>query len=562
MSEFPLGYERIDPTTWVYLSSLLMIGLFFKFSRFWSVRNLDLILLILLAPGLLCVYYGDNPKGGLSARRAISRTSPTTNPTDAQRQSEPPIVQPTAASRSSGGENVLTAADGASGDLPVPAQHERSRALKRFGFIWLFCVGALFLVRLLLDPMMVRRPLLEPNLSAGGLTFIGCSMFVFLMANVINSMPTADDLEGPRRADQMMSGQAPKGLERHGPGYALVFMLPRIHTIATRPNEDEDFNNEPVKRVRTWTYQQSGSIQAEYMGLRGNGEAKLRKASGEIMYVDLELLSQEDRSYIRTLTAYSAVAKAMAILSHLAIVIGIVLIGYRHFDNIKTGIGAATIYLMLPYTAQMTGLVEHVLPGALLIWAVLSYRRPLAAGIFMGLAMGVIYYPLFLLPLWLSFYWQRGLMRFIIGVVSVLLLMIVPLAFTAADLPAFWAQLQQMFGLWLPVMDGLEGIWGLGWNPVYRIPILAAFFVLSVSFALWPAQKNLGTLLSCSAVVMVAAQFWHGFGGGLYMAWYLPLMLLTVFRPNLEDRVALTVLGIGWFPRRRHSQPSTIDRAA
>ena len=42
---------------------------------------------------------------------------------------------------------------------------------------------------------------------------------------------------------------------------------------------------------------------------------------------------------------------------------------------------------------------------------------------------------------------------------------------------------------------------------------------------------------------MVAAQFWHGYGGGLYIAWFLPLLLLTIFRPNLEDRVALKVIG-------------------
>ena len=36
-----------------------------------------------------------------------------------------------------------------------------------------------------------------------------------------------------------------------------------------------------------------------------------------------------------------------------------------------------------------------------------------------------------------------------------------------------------------------------------------------------------------------------------HLAWYLPLTLLSVFRPNLEDRIALTVLGEGWFPRRR-----------
>src|SRR6187401_2218681 len=55
MSEILFHYQKINPTTWVYLSSLLMIGLFFQFNRFWSVRNLDLVLLVLLAPGLLMV---------------------------------------------------------------------------------------------------------------------------------------------------------------------------------------------------------------------------------------------------------------------------------------------------------------------------------------------------------------------------------------------------------------------------------------------------------------------------------------------------------------------------
>src|SRR5210317_1171005 len=58
MNDVLFQYHAVNPTTWVYLSSLLMIGLFFKFGRFWSVRNLDLILLILLAPGLLLVQTG------------------------------------------------------------------------------------------------------------------------------------------------------------------------------------------------------------------------------------------------------------------------------------------------------------------------------------------------------------------------------------------------------------------------------------------------------------------------------------------------------------------------
>src|SRR5215203_4703409 len=109
MSEFLFQYHKVHPTTWVYLSSLLTIGLFFKFSRVFSVRNLDLIGLIMLAPGLLMVEYG------------------------------------------------------------LAQQSDRTQQI---GYVWLFVTGALFLIRLLLDPIMVRRPLLEPNLSAGAMTFM------------------------------------------------------------------------------------------------------------------------------------------------------------------------------------------------------------------------------------------------------------------------------------------------------------------------------------------------------------------------------------------------------
>ena len=120
----------LNLTTWVYLSSLLTIAIFIKFSRFWSMRNFDLALLIALAPGLLMIDH--------------------------------------------------------SGDI------------KYWGYVWLFALSGLILLRLLLDPRMVRRPLLEPNLSPGGLTFIAASLLVFMMVNVVTKQPTASDLEGPQ----------------------------------------------------------------------------------------------------------------------------------------------------------------------------------------------------------------------------------------------------------------------------------------------------------------------------------------------------------------------------
>jgi len=356
----------------------------------------------------------------------------------------------------------------------------RARRLQFYGYLWLFCGGFLLLGRLLADPTMVRRPLLEPNLSAGGLTFIGCSLFVFLMADVISR--------------------------------------PAEHLSRAEPSQTLD------ESVAT-------GVPA--------------KTSGGPEYAVLSHL---------TVNA----SKALAIVAHLTIVVGLVLVGYWHFDNIIMGVGAATLYLMLPYTALMTNEFKHALPSAALVWAVLCYRKPLVSGALIGFAGGVAYYPLFLLPLWCSFYWARGLVRFVCGLVVMLTVLLIVLS----GAPEFLENVRLMFGLMPPAMEDLRGIWdpGLGgWNGYYRLPVLAAFLVLVASMTLWPAQKNLGTLLSCSAAIMLATQFWHGFGGGTFMAWYLPLLLLTVFRPNLEDRVALTVLTERWLPRR--ASANRTDRA-
>jgi hypothetical protein len=181
-----------------------------------------------------------------------------------------------------------------------------------------------------------------------------------------------------------------------------------------------------------------------------------------------------------------------------------------------------------------------VLPAALVIWAIQCYRRPMIAGLLMGTAVSSLY-PIFLLPLWLGFYWPRGLWRFALGVTVAVGALILSLAFLPQP---FWPQLQQFFGL---TGISASGFWSSEHvNTVYRIPVVAAFFALCGSLTLWPAQKNLGTLMSCSAAVMVAAQFWMASGGGLHIAWYLPLLLLTIFRPNLEDRVALNSLSPRW----------------
>lgn len=491
MSEILLHYKRPDPTTWVYLSSFLTIGLFFVFHRFWSMRNLDLVLLILLAPGLLIVYEGRRAR---MLEDAAARPVEARALANADLANTPMADEDAAAMLAEDQSSDEPTATGSSPKFPTFA----ARDIERYGFVWMLFVQVLILARLLLDPLMVRRPLLDPNLTAGGLTFIGIWLFIFMMANVITSTPRMQDEQGPRL----------------GPGYSLMNMLP---AIITRPTA----------------------------------------ASGDAAMASPRSAPSDAAAPKPQPTPYVALARVLAIASHVAIVLGIVAIGHRHFGNPRGGIGCATLYLLLPYTAQMTGRVDHALPAAFLIWAVFSYRRPFFAGFFLGGAAGLVYYPLFLLPLWISFYRQRGASRFVAGVGLALVIMMGLLEIDGS-LP-LKDHLRRMFGLMMPLMNGLQGVWGLGWEPIYRLPLMVFFLILSGFFALWPAQKNLGTLIAYSAALMVAAQFWHAYGGGLYMAWFLPLLLLTIFRPNLEDRIAAKVIDSG--PHVRVKRPRIADVA-
>ncbi len=56
------GYP-VNAATWFYLSFLLIVAVFFRFNRVVSLRNLDLALLLSLAPGLLLVQYQRNSLG-------------------------------------------------------------------------------------------------------------------------------------------------------------------------------------------------------------------------------------------------------------------------------------------------------------------------------------------------------------------------------------------------------------------------------------------------------------------------------------------------------------------
>jgi hypothetical protein len=405
-------FKLPNATTWFYFSLLLAVALFFKFARLLSIRNWDVLSLFLLVPGLLLLQEARAPTTDASVRPAEDPTTPA-----------------------------------GAGASPAQAHHLRSIA-----YLWLLCGSGYFLARCLFDLALVRRPALQPNLTPGGLTWLGVALFVCLAFVAVRSPERDADPVGKKSA-------------------GMVEMEQQVESAA-RAVADFD--------TRVW----------------------------------------------------------VAILGHLAIVTGLVLIGRRHFQDAPGGVAAAAFYLLLPYTALFAGQIHHVWPTALLVWAVAFYRWPSVAGVLFGLAAGSAYFPALVVPVWFSFYWRRGAGRFAafftltaglsLAVTGFILWMQGNLAATlrsALDLSDWQA--------WKAPTT--EGFWqGIHW--AYRIPVFIAYLAFVATTLFWPAPKHLAHVLALSAAVLISIQFWYADQGGVYVLWYLPLLLLLVFRPNLAER--------------------------
>jgi hypothetical protein len=328
----------------------------------------------------------------------------------------------------------------------------------RVGYVWLLAGSAYFFVRCLVDLVLVRRPALAPNLSPGGLSWLGAALAVCL---------------------GLVAARSPQGAPGQTVGKTTVGL-------------------------------------AEV-------ERRVENAAGDVAGRDTP----------------DWVHRGLAMLCHLAVVAGLVVIGGRHFQDLHSGIAAAAFYLLLPYTALFVGQLQHVLPTALLVWAVVFYRRPVLAGALLGLASGSAYFPVMVLPVWLGFFRSRGSGRFAAAVAAAAGVTLVPvlvLLWREGDLAA---QLKAAFSLpdWQAwKAPTTEGFWqGVRW--VYRLPVFIAYLAFVVTTAFWPTPRNLAHVLALSATNLIGIQFWYADRGGVYVLWYLPLLVLLVFRPNLSDRV-------------------------
>jgi hypothetical protein len=444
----------INATTWFYFSFLLAMALFYKFSRLLSVRNLDVVMIFLLVPGLL----------------VLQASRPQPLPIEQQ-----PAVQIAFLI----GHGAMPDTPGAMAGHIAHFTQQCGPTLEKHswlwvGYLWLLLGSVYFFCRCLLDLTLVQRPALAPNLQIGGLAWLAGALLICLLAvaywqveRKINPLPIN--------------------------GHAGAVVAP-LH-----PRDQTEF-------------------------------------AVAILW--------------RQWPAWAVVALAFA--CHLAVVVALFFISWQHFQDLASGMAAVTFYLLLPYTGLHAGYLHHVLPMALFLGTLLAYRYPILTGCILGAATATTYFPLFVLPIWLSFYRGRGIGRFLSAFLLTLALVLVSIGVTLWHNGELVQSIQQAMDStawqpWKGPKDATtekvlttEGFWTfVHW--AYRIPVFLLFLTFVFTTLFWPAPKNLAHLIALCAAVFIGLQWWWADQGGVYILWYLPLLLLLIFRPNLQDRVAVPI---------------------
>jgi hypothetical protein len=400
----------LSPEVWLFLSLLGCVTLFFKFSRIWSVRNLDLLLLFVLAPGMMLI-------------------------------------------------------------VGNPGRHPWS------AYIWLFLGSGLWLIRCWADLGLSRRPLLEPNLNAPGLLCLSVGVLSLLLAETI-SLPVE---EGAGRNPAEPSGREDRG----SAGAAASKGGPELPS-----------------------------------GIKNSLPSSLRDKQLKVI-----------------------IARVLASIAHLGLVLGLLGIGWRYFGGPLTGIAMAACYLLLPYTRMALVDSGQLIPAALIVAAVLWHNRPVLAGALIGLAAGWVPACLGLIALWCGFYRRRGALRFTavaVGVVATCALLgywVPGVSDWARDLGARSIDEVGLFPQFQPRSTG--SFW-VSIDAVFRLPVLIAYLALVIFTMFWPADKNLAELIALSAALLVASQFWYLDKGGTLVMLYLPLAIAMMFRPTLSIRRPLS----------------------
>ena len=469
-TQFPLA--PVADLPWLAYASLLVIAVYFRFSRALTIRNLDLLLTLLIAAAVVVSsHFRDVPWFVQTA--------------DSER-SAMPLAESHSAEVTQSDVRSDSASQPASAERPMVRVHHPAYTWSSLALV---AVAVLLVVRLIFDESLTHRPRLDQNLNQAGLTFLCIPAFAILAFGVFLKPAPVTNV---------------KAIEH---GRALL-QRREVEVSRTDVRSDDPAPTETLIAA-------GGAAVAQLSGTLPNS---VSVNTGETR--DTELL----------------VARILVVGAHMVVILGLLFIGRQHFASIQLGVAMSCLYLLLPCTAANVHKLSHVLPAACLIWAIASYRKPTVAGVLLGLACGTLFFAVFLLPLWAVFYGRRGAIRFGVSVLGVVVVLATCLMMISGDADSFFNRVVTSTNWTVyRLLDDTLSVSQTSVSHLFiRIPMAAIFFVMLTAMTVLPRPRNLENLLANSTALVVAAQMWYPDDIGTYVQWYMPLFLLVVFRPRLD----------------------------
>lgn len=252
-----------------------------------------------------------------------------------------------------------------------------------------------------------------------------------------------------------------------------------------------------------------------------------------------------------------AQATQLATLTYHLIGVAALALAARRLANAQVAWALAALYCGSAYVMGVGGaremvggltFISHTAPPALALVAFACLPQPLLAGVFLALSVATVFYPLFMIPAWIGYYWHKpgAVLKFIGGLALAAVVVGGPVLAFSRPLEGhslIGTIVRETLGHHQSASYGQTpfGFWGgrgavRGWLQHELVPGQAVttpmFLVAAIGAALafLPARRatpqQLALLSAVSAILVVV---WKILGTGVYVTWYYPFLLLGFF---------------------------------
>lgn len=267
-------------------------------------------------------------------------------------------------------------------------------------------------------------------------------------------------------------------------------------------------------------------------------------------------------------TQLAAIAFHLTALAALFVIV-------RRLSTVESALGAVALYASMPYLAGLDAghghgsiagvrFVSHLAPSALLLLALATTRRAFVSGAWFAASAATLFFPVFMFPAWLAWrIWRRDRpLQFCAGVATVgCATLALVVAFTPApsmvesvalflrsvvahqEGAGFREYGSSTFGFW-GTHPGLAGFWHepvVGTSP-FADPSFLLLVIGCLAVCWWTRRGGLVALAGATAAVGAGVQLWKTHGGGTYIEWYLPVLILALVAGQDRDTESEPIL--------------------